>query len=132
MRCFLPRIGPCKPASRIRRATWQRGAWMPSRRSCHHTLRAPDLHEQPAITPSVLRGIALAGFQRVTIGGRGDAENPACRLDPKLRSVSINDHGHLLGCGSNSRAKKAEADFRISFARRSALFSRSSSLIRAA
>ena len=37
---------------------------------------------------------------------------------------------HLLGCGSSSRAKKAEAAFRISFARRSSRFSRSSSLIR--
>ncbi len=40
------------------------------------------------------------------------------------------DEGHYFGSrGSSSRAKKADAALRISFARRSSLFSRSSSRI---
>jgi hypothetical protein len=45
--------------------------------------------------------------------------------------VSVNERDYLGGRGSSSRAKKADAAFKISFARRSSRFSRSSSRNRA-
>ena len=60
------------------------------------------------------------------------------RLDPPPQTVGATipvlvDERHYLGSrGSSSRAKKADAALRISFARRSSRFSRSNSAIRSA
>src|ERR1051326_6815593 len=65
------------------------------------------------------------------VGGRGDLQRSADRLDSPALSVSANELHDFLGSrGSSSAAKKAEAAFRISLARRSSRTSRSSSAIR--
>ena len=52
------------------------------------------------------------------------------RLDPESVSVGVDVGDHFLVRPSSSVAKKTDADFRISFARRSSRFSRSSSSTR--
>jgi hypothetical protein len=70
------------------------------------------------------------------VGGRGDhtavlCEHAADRLDPEHLPVLV-DEPHENLCGrSSSAAKKADADFKISFARRSSAFSRFNRLISA-
>ena len=61
----------------------------------------------------------------VVVGRRGDRQVPADRLDPEPGLVSVDVGDRLLCRRSSSAAKKAEADLRISFARRSSRFSRS-------
>lgn len=84
----------------------------------------PDLHDQFAIAePATTRPTVLG---RV-VGGRGDLQHRADRLDPEHLPIGVDVGDYLRGCGSSSRAKKAAADFKISFARRNSRFSRSSS-----
>jgi hypothetical protein len=66
---------------------------------------------------------------RRLIGGRGELQHGADRLDPEPLSVRVDERDHLLG-PSSSTAKKADAAFKISLARRSSRFSRSSSVRR--
>jgi hypothetical protein len=81
-------------------------------------LRVPDLADRPR-----------AGARRV-IGGGSNLQEAADRLDSPAGAVGV-DEAHRGGsCGSSSRAKKTEAAFRISLARRSSRFSRSNSCIR--
>src|SRR5205814_9946078 len=64
------------------------------------------------------------------VGGGGNRQLPADRLDSPTLLVG-GDEAHDFGSrGSSSRAKKAEAAFRISLARRSSRFSRSRLRIR--
>jgi hypothetical protein len=60
------------------------------------------------------------------VGGGGDRQHPADRLDPEPVPVLVDGGDHLLGRRSSSAPKSAAADFRISLARRSSRFSRSS------
>ena len=67
---------------------------------------------------------------------RGDlaavlGEHSADRLDPEPVAVCVDERDYLFDWRSSSAPKKADAAFKISFARRSSRFSRSSSLIRA-
>src|SRR5215216_1852163 len=64
------------------------------------------------------------------VGGGGDRQQLADRLDPKPVLVTVDIGDHLVGRRSSSAPKKAAADFRISFARRSSRTSRSSVLSR--
>ena len=64
------------------------------------------------------------------VGGWGDLQDLADRLDPEDVTVSVDVARHRFAGRSSSAAKKAEADLRISLARRSSRFSRSSSLMR--
>src|SRR4051795_5722774 len=77
--------------------------------------------------PSMVGVVAARGDLRA-----GLSEDTADRLDPELvlvRVDELDDHR----CGrSSSAAKKADALFRIAFARRSSRFSRSSAAIRSA
>src|SRR5581483_6788217 len=86
------------------------------------------------------RGLELvvpdpAGRRRPGLGrvvrGRGDLQMPADRLDPEPLTVPVDEGHYLGGRGSSSLAKKADAALRISLARRSSRFSRSSWAIRA-
>src|SRR5690606_26311002 len=91
-----------------------------------------DLDHQLCVALGPRRRLALAGLDGV-VGRRGDLQRTADRLDPEASLVVVDENAHLLGgCGSSSRAKKADAALRISLARRSSRFSRSSSLIRSA
>src|SRR5947209_4869095 len=90
-----------------------------------------DALDQLGVALSLSAGIAPASLDLV-IGGWGDLERLADRLDPVLVAKGIDHRAHLLGCGSSSRAKKVEAAFRISFALRSSRTSRSRSLMRSA
>jgi hypothetical protein len=70
------------------------------------------------------------------VGGRSDlgaglGEDPADRLDSVLLLVLVDVVDQRVEGRSSSAAKKAEALFKIAFARRSSRTSRSSSLIRA-
>jgi hypothetical protein len=61
------------------------------------------------------------------VGARGDLQLLADRLDPVLLPVSVDElDNHRCG-RSSSAAKKADALFKIAFARRTSRFSRSSS-----
>src|SRR5215216_1533386 len=64
------------------------------------------------------------------VGGGGDRQQLADRLDPKPVLVTVDIGDHLVGRRSSSAPKKAAADFRISFARRSSRTSRSRVLSR--
>ena len=64
-----------------------------------------------------------ARFGRV-VGGRGDRQLLADRIDPETLLVSVNVSDHFLVRRSSSAPKKAAALFRIPFARRSSRFSR--------
>jgi hypothetical protein len=59
------------------------------------------------------------------------AQDPADQLDPELLPVIVDVVDQRGEGRSSSAAKKAEAVFRIAFARRSSRFSRSSSTSRA-
>src|SRR5947209_17913260 len=67
-----------------------------------------DALDQLGVALSLSAGIAPASLDLV-IGGWGDLERLADRLDPVLVAKGIDHRAHLLGCGSSSRAKKAEA-----------------------
>ena len=69
------------------------------------------------------------------IGVRGDlapvlGEHTADRLDPEAMAMFVDEGDYRGGRGRAPGAKKAEAAFKISFARRSSKFSFSSSFIR--
>jgi DNA-binding transcriptional ArsR family regulator len=85
---------------------------------------APEQGLQSLVPKPVRRGRSPAGG---IVGGRGDLQRLADRLDPKTGAERVDVAGHLGGRGSSSRAKKAAAVLRISFARLSSRFSRSSS-----
>ena len=51
------------------------------------------------------------------VGGKGELQSPADRLDPELVAIRGDESDYLLG-PSSSAAKRAEAIFRISLARR--------------
>ena len=92
-----------------------------------------DLHDQLGVPAGPLRRRPLAGHP---VGVRGDlaavlGEHPADRLDPEPVPVGVDEGDHLGDWRSSSAPKKCAAAFKISFARRSSLFSRSSSRIRA-
>jgi hypothetical protein len=61
------------------------------------------------------------------VGAGGNLQDLADRLDPERRLVRVDVGDYLVRGRSSSAAKKADADFRISLARRSSRFSRSSS-----
>src|SRR5262249_57842029 len=90
-------------------------------------VHAYDLDLQLLITqPARRRRPGRGGVVR----GRGDLQRLADRLDPPAVPMSV-DQGHYFGSrGSSSRAKKLAAALRISLARRSSRFSRSSSAMR--
>ena len=74
-----------------------------------------------------LRGVVGA---RRDLGPRS-GEDPADRLDAELLAMLVDVVDQRVEGRSSSAAKKAEADFRIAFARRSSRTSRSNSAIRA-
>src|SRR5205814_10315496 len=88
-----------------------------------------DLALQPLVAPRAGRGRPRAGGG---VGGGGDLERAADRLDPEALPVGVDVGAHRLGRQSSSPAKKTEAVVRISLARRSSRFSRSSSRMRSA
>src|SRR5919197_1461901 len=61
----------------------------------------------------------------LVVGGRGDRQHLADRLDPEPVPVGVDVGDHLLGRRWSSAAEKAEGLFRVSLARRSSRFSRS-------
>ena len=74
--------------------------------------------------------VLLSRFLLV-IGRRGDREHPADRLDPVTLTVRVDEqHLHFGRRSSSAWAKNADALRRISFARFSSRFSRSSSFSR--
>jgi hypothetical protein len=82
---------------------------------------------------------AFRGWSGVVgvVGARGDlgaglGEDGADRLDPELILVRVDVRDQRCCGRSSSAAKKADAVFKIAFARRSSRFSRSSSTTRAA
>jgi hypothetical protein len=91
-----------------------------------------DLLQQLPISQRPRGRLTLSAFAS-PIRRRGDLQHAADRLNPEPVSVLVDEHGQLLGGrGSSSRAKKADAAFKISLARRNSRFSRSSSLMRSA
>jgi len=73
---------------------------------------------------------ALVQPDGLSVRSRSTGRSAAARLDPVGLSMLINEHRHRFGRRSSSAwAKKAAALRRISFARRSSRFSRSSSLM---
>src|SRR5690606_4247813 len=94
---------------------------------------APNLPPQHLVTPGTKRSkrrIALSGLVRI-VGRWSDRKNLADRLDSIRLPVRINEgHHHLSPRSSSAWAEKAAAFRRISFARLSSRFSRSSPLIR--
>lgn len=64
------------------------------------------------------------------VGGRGDGQDGTHRLDPEILLVLGDKRGHLFCLRSSSAPKEAAAAFKISLARLSSRFSRSSSLMR--
>src|SRR5690606_36255584 len=77
----------------------------------------------------------LAGRREAGLGGvvsgRGYLQHVADGLDPQLVPVGVDERHHHFCGRSSSAAKKAEARFKISLARRNSRFSCSSFLIRA-
>src|SRR5690606_19900393 len=94
---------------------------------------SPDLTAQPLIPLRARRAasrVSLAGLVLV-VRRRSDRQLLADRLDSVLPAVLVDEaHHHFARRSSSAWAKYADAFFRISFARRSSLFSRSSSLSR--
>src|SRR5258705_8270045 len=92
-----------------------------------------DLHAQLTIanrSPAKLGGIREPCLVLV-VGRRGDLQLLADRLDPVLLAMLVDERDHYLGRRSSSAsAKYADALRRISLARPSSRFSRSSSWIR--
>ena len=66
------------------------------------------------------------------VGGRGELQSVADRLDPELLSLLFDEVDYFCGRRSSSAPKKAAADFKISLARRSSRLSFCSRLISAA
>ena len=98
-------------------------------------MHPPDLGQQLRIANHPVTG--RAAFRGV-VAARGDRaavlrQHPAGRLDPELPTIDtvvavLVDDLHERGDGrSSSAAKKADAVFKIAFARRSSRFSRSNS-----
>src|SRR5207302_11115193 len=75
-----------------------------------------DHTEQPLILGRPRR--PLAG-RSLVIRGRRHAQGPADRLDPETTAMLIYVAAHFGRSGSSSLAKNTDADFKISFARRS-------------
>jgi hypothetical protein len=78
--------------------------------------------------PPVAVGEVVARVRRrdsgaLIVGGRRHAQGPADRLDPETAAMLLDIAAHLGRSRSSSLAKNTEADFRISFARRSSKFS---------
>ena len=87
-----------------------------------------DLGLQLGVAQRARRG--RPGLRRV-VGARGELQHAADRLDPEPVPVLVDVGDHFRVRPSSSVAKKSDADFKISFARRSSRFSRSSSFSRA-
>src|SRR5206468_6953496 len=83
-------------------------------------MQLADPAEQPLVFDRSLRATAAAPL---VIRGHRHAQGPADRLDPEAATMLVDVAAHLDRSGSSSLAKKTEADFRISFARRSSKFS---------
>ena len=93
---------------------------------------ALDLGSQDRVAPGAIRQPGRIGTLRqvIVVGGRGDRQNPADRLDPVRITMRLNEiHHHFDRRSSSAIAKYAEALRKISFAWRSSRFSRSSAFI---
>jgi hypothetical protein len=112
----------------------QRATLKPSRFNCFHTfLGAVDTIEAGVVDPLDLRlktssrrrradsGRALGGV----VGGGGELQGFADRLDSPSVPSGVDVADYLFVRPSSSVAKKIEASFKISFARRRSRFSRS-------
>src|SRR5712691_661818 len=138
VRAFLPRTAPTNPRSRISRAT----------RSRPHRDAFPEQLSPDLLNPVDAEVVAVhatdvplqllvahpprcgpPAFDRIVSRG-GNLQRLADRLDPESITIRVDIAGHFGSRGSSSRAKKAEAVFKISLARRSSRFSFSSSTIR--
>jgi len=65
-----------------------------------------DLGQELAVAEGASVGVALALLARV-VGGGGELQVSADRLDPESVAVGVDEEAHLLGIGgSSSRAKK--------------------------
>jgi hypothetical protein len=83
--------------------------------------RAPSKNPAPPYPLRSLTGIGKAGGMLV-IGGRGDRQFTADRLDTQALAMGVYERNHRLPWRSSSAiAKYAEALRRISLARRSSL-----------
>ena len=92
----------------------------------------PDLDLQGEIASRTLgqQGRIPSLGQVIVVGGGGDRQHFADRLDPELRPVIVNEGDHRLsGRSSSAWAKYADALRRISLACRSSRFSRSKAFI---
>jgi hypothetical protein len=83
-------------------------------------VRPPDLHEQPLIPQGPCRGRPALG--RVVRRGVG-SKDPADGLDHEAAPILVDVGARFVRVWSSSPAKKALADFKISLARRSSVFS---------
>src|SRR5215470_12097898 len=95
--------------------------------------RALDLAAQPFIAARARRPARRIALPRspLVVQGRGDRQHLADRLDPIDVAVRVDKpHHHFARRSSSAWAKNAAAFFRISLARRSSKFSRSSCLSR--
>jgi hypothetical protein len=75
-----------------------------------------DALEQPLVLDGSGTTLAAGALE---VGGRRHAQNPADRLDPEALAIGVDERAHFGRSGSSSLAKNTDADFRISFARRS-------------
>src|SRR5690606_28030356 len=136
----IPAASPSRRGQRVRgTAKCQRhpvrktGCRLSSMVGCPATLIPHALYFrlQRVVTLRPLRTKLRLAFSRLlfVVRRRGDRQYCTDRLDPKsvLVLIDIGDH-HLRRRSSSAWAKKADAVRRISFARRSSRFSRSSSL----
>lgn len=92
----------------------------------------PDLRLQRRVAPGTLRLPIRIGPLRqvIVIGGRGDRQNLANRLDPMLTTMIVDEPDHHFDRRSSSAiAKYALALRKISLAWRSSRFSRSSAFV---
>jgi len=95
----LPRrLAPQIPLALISRSTVQRATGSPARFSAIHT-------------------------RRLVIGRGRHLQGPADRLDPEMTATLVDERGHFGRSGSSSFAETTDADFKLSFARRSSKFS---------
>ena len=79
-------------------------------------MHVPDPGGQPLVLDPACG--SLAG-RSLVIRGRRHAQGPADRLDPETVAMLIDIRAHFGRSGSSSFAKNTDADFKISFARRS-------------
>ena len=118
------------------RSTRSRPTSTPARRSVSQVygpvglvigeMQLPDQPQQPLVldaAPGAVAGLA------VVVGGRRHAQDLADRLDAEATTVRIDERAHFVRSASSAFAKNTQADFKISFARRSSKFSRRSCLI---